>query len=81
MARGWTREERKKFLRERTHSNREKAIVLGALFLIVALFLFGIYYSLAYRLDPTIPILLIIGLVIVVAFSTFFVDFIFYESL
>lgn len=80
MAKGWTREERKKFLRERVHSPREKVIVLGVLFLIVALFLAGIYYSLAYKLDPTIPILLIIGLVIVIAFSTFFVDFIFYES-
>jgi VIT1/CCC1 family predicted Fe2+/Mn2+ transporter len=81
MAKGWTREERKRHIRERTHSNTEKAIVLGTVFLIVALFLAGIYYSLAYRLDPTIPILLMIGLVIVVVFSTFFVDFVFYESL
>jgi polyferredoxin len=81
MAKGWTREERKKHIRERTHPPREKIIVLGAVFLIVALFLAGIYYSLAFRLDPTIPILLIIGLVIVIVLSTFFVDYIFYESL
>jgi len=80
MAKGWTREERKKHIRERAHPPKEKVIVLGFLFLIVALFLAGIYYSLAYRLDPTIPILLIIGLFIVVVASTFFVDFIFYES-
>ena len=75
-----TKEERKKHIRERVHPPREKAIVLGAIFLIVALFLAGIYYSLAYRLDPAIPILLIIGLFIVVVASTFFVDFVFYES-
>jgi VIT1/CCC1 family predicted Fe2+/Mn2+ transporter len=81
MAKGWTREERKKLVRERAHSPREKIITLCVLFLIIALFLAGIYYSLAYRLDITVPILLIIGLVIVIAFSTFFVDYIFYESL
>ncbi len=75
-----TREERRKHPRERVHETREKVIVLGAIFLIIALFLTGIYYSLAYRTDPTVPILLIIGLVIVIVASTFFVDFIFYES-
>ena len=77
---GMTKEERKRHIRERAHPPKEKAIVLGILFLIVALFLVGIYYSLAYRTEPTIPVLLIIGLLVVVVLSTFFVDFIFYES-
>lgn len=80
MAKGWTREERKKFLRERTHPPKEKTIVLGVLFVIVAIFLAAIYLSLQYRVEPWIPILLIIGLFIVIVFATFFVDFIFYES-
>jgi hypothetical protein len=77
---GMTKEERKKFLRERTHDPREKAIVLGVLFLIVIIFLAAIYYSFAYRLNPAIPIILIIALFAVIVFATFFVDFIFYES-
>ena len=76
----WTKEERKKFLRERTHEPREKAIVLGVLFLIVIIFLAAIYYSFAYRMNPAIPIILIIALFAVIVFATFFVDFIFYES-
>jgi len=80
MAKGWTKEERKKHMRERVHPPKEKAIVLGAVLLIVAVFLAAIYYSIAYRLNPAIPILLIIGLFVVVIVSTFFVDFIFYES-
>jgi hypothetical protein len=40
----------------------------------------AIYYSLAYRLNPAIPIILIILLFIVIVLATFFVDFIFYES-
>jgi polyferredoxin len=80
MPKSWTKEERKRHLRERVHPPREKAMVLGVLFLIVALFLAGIYYSLAYRLEAWIPIILIIGLFAVIIFSTFFVDFIFYES-
>jgi len=75
-----TKEERKKFLRERTHSNTEKVVVLGVLFAIVAIFLAAIYLSLAYRVEPWIPILLIIGLFLLIVLSTFFVDFIFYES-
>ena len=77
---GMTKEERKKHIRERAHPPREKAMVFGALILIVAIFLAAIYYSFAYRLNPAIPIILIIGLFIVVVFATFFVDFIFYES-
>jgi hypothetical protein len=77
---GLTKEERKKHIRERTHEPREKAITLGLLLIVVVAFLAGIYYSLAYRLNPAIPILLIIGLFVVVVFATFFVDFIFYES-
>ena len=80
MAKSWTKEERKRHLRERTHPPKEKAIVLGVVFLIAILFLVGIYYSLAYRLEAWIPIILIIGLFVVIIFSTFFVDFIFYES-
>ena len=80
MAKGWTKEERKKHIRERTHPNREKAIVLGAVFFIVVVFLAAIYYSFAYRVNPAIPILLIIALFVVVIISTFLVDFIFYES-
>jgi polyferredoxin len=75
-----TKEERKKHLRERVHPPREKAIVLGVIFLIIAIFLAAIYYSFAYRVNPAIPILLIIALFVVVIVSTFFVDFIFYES-
>jgi fatty acid desaturase len=75
-----TKEERKKHLRERTHPNREKAIVFGALFAIVAIFLAAIYLSLEYRVEVWIPILLIIGLFLVIVLSTFFIDFIFYES-
>jgi len=77
---GMTKEERKKHIRERTHPPKEKAMVMGALILIVAIFLAAIYYAFAYRLNPAIPIILIIGLFIVVVFATFFVDFIFYES-
>jgi sterol desaturase/sphingolipid hydroxylase (fatty acid hydroxylase superfamily) len=80
MAKGWTKEERKKHLRERTHETREKVIVLGVLFLIVIIFLAAIYYSFVYRLNPSIPIILIIALFAVIVFATFFVDFIFYES-
>jgi len=80
MPKSWTKEERKRHTRERTHPPKEKAIVLGALFLIVILFLAGIYYSLAYRLEAWIPIILIIGLFLSVVFATFFVDYIFYES-
>ena len=76
----WTKGERKKHTRERTHPPKEKAIVLGVLFLIVALFLAAIYFSLAYRLNPVIPIALIIILFVIIVLSTFFVDFIFYES-
>ncbi|MEM5812247.1 MAG: hypothetical protein QW286_00875 [Candidatus Aenigmatarchaeota archaeon] len=76
----WTKEERKKHLRERTHPPKEKAIVLGALLLIIALFLVAIYFSLAYRLEVWIPVLLIIGLLATIFIATFFVDFIFYES-
>jgi cobalamin biosynthesis protein CobD/CbiB len=75
-----TKEERKKHIRERTHEHKEKAIVLGLLLIIVTVFLAGIYYSLAYRLSPVIPIVLIIGLFVVIVFATFFVDFVFYES-
>ncbi len=77
---GMTKEERKKHLGERRHAGREKAVVLGVLFTIVAIFLAAIYLSLAYRVEPWIPILLIIGLFLVIVLSTFFVDFIFYES-
>lgn len=80
MAKGWTKEERKRHIRERTHPPKEKAIVLGVLILIVSIFLAGIYLSLQYRVNPAIPIFLVIGLFIVIVFSTFFVDYIFYES-
>jgi polyferredoxin len=76
----WTKGERKKHIRERAHPPKEKAIVLGVLFLIIALFLAGIYFSLVYMLNPAIPIILIIILFVIILFSTFFVDFIFYES-
>ena len=75
-----TKDERKKHLREKTHHNTEKAVVLGVLFAIVAIFLSAIYLSLQYRVEPWIPILLIIGLFLVIVLSTFFVDFIFYEG-
>jgi len=75
-----TKEERKKHIRERTHEPREKAIVLAVLVVIVAAFLTAIYFSLAYRLNPAIPIILIIALFVIIILSTFFVDFIFYES-
>lgn len=75
-----TKEERKKHLKEKRHSNIEKAVVLGTLFVIVAIFLSAIYLSLEYRVEPWIPILLIIGLFLVIVLSTFFVDFIFFEG-
>jgi polyferredoxin len=75
-----TKEERKKKIRERVHAPKDKIIVLALFFLIVALFLAGIYYSLAFRLSPVIPIVLIIALFFVVILSTFFIDFVFYES-
>ncbi len=75
-----TKEERKKHLTEKKHSNREKAVVLGTLFVTVAIFLSAIYLSLQYRVEPWIPILMIIGLFLVIVMSTFFVDFIFYEG-
>jgi len=77
---GMTKEERKKHIRERAQPPKEKAMALGALLLIVAVFLAAIYYSFAYKLNPAIPIILIIALFVVVVFATFFVDFIFYES-
>ncbi|MCX6814583.1 MAG: hypothetical protein NTY20_02975 [Candidatus Aenigmarchaeota archaeon] len=80
MARSWTKEERKKHKRERVHPPREKAIVLGAVLLIIVIFLAAIYLSFQYRVNPAIPILLIIALFVVVIVSTFFVDFIFYEG-
>ena len=80
MAKGWTKEERKRHTRERVHPPKEKAIVLGVLILIVSIFLAGIYRSLQHRVNPAIPIFLVIGLFIVIVFSTFFVDYIFYES-
>lgn len=80
MAKSWTKEERKKFLSERRHEPREKAIVLAVLFIIIAVFLVTIYLSLVYRLEPWIPIILVIGLFAAIVFATFFVDFIFYES-
>jgi membrane protein YdbS with pleckstrin-like domain len=80
MAKGWTKEERKKHIRERVHEQREKVIVLSVLLIIVVIFLAAIYYSFAYRVNPAIPIILIIALFVVVVVSTFFVDFIFYES-
>lgn len=50
------------------------------MFVIVAIFLAAIYYSLVFRLHPAIPIVLIIALFIIVVFATFFVDSVFYES-
>ena len=75
-----TKEERKKHTRERVHEAKHKIITLAVLFLIIGIFLAAIYYSLAYRLNPAIPIVLIIALFIVIVASTFFVDFVFYES-
>jgi hypothetical protein len=77
---GMTREERKKHISERRHSKREKTVVLGTLFVTVAIFVSAIYLSLAYRVEPWIPILLIIGLFLLIVLSTFFVDFIFFEG-
>jgi sterol desaturase/sphingolipid hydroxylase (fatty acid hydroxylase superfamily) len=81
MGQGWTKDERKKHTRERTRSPKEKAITLGALFLIIALFLAAIYYSIAFRLHPAIPAVLIVVLFLVIIIATFFVDFVFYESI
>ena len=80
MGKSWTKEERKKHLRSRTHSNKEKTIVLGTVIIIIILFLGAIYYSVAYRLEFWIPIVLLVMLIIVILGSTFFIDFIFYES-
>lgn len=80
MARGWTRSERARHLRERTYKNREKIIALCIVLLAMALELFGIYYVLANRLDPTLAVGLIIALILTIGIGVFFLDAFFYES-
>jgi len=78
--RTWTKTERKKHIREKYFGMREKSIAFSVVVLTSVLLMYAIYFVLSARLSPVLAGVLIIILFFFVAFSTFFMDIIFWEN-
>jgi predicted RND superfamily exporter protein len=77
---GWTRAERYRHLRSRTYGTREKLVAFVLVMLLMAVEIYGLYYTLSHRLDPTLAFLLIFAIILTISVGIFFVDTFWYES-
>jgi len=77
---GLTKKERKKRLREKYYTKSEKFFVLLFVGIVLLSLLLGIYYGIVLGWDLFLIAVLIVGLIVMLFFSSILIDAVFYEG-
>lgn len=78
--RSMTKEERKKHIRRKFRTNREKIYVFASVVIILIVLVTVFVYSLQQNYDPVLPILIFAGIVVAGMIGIFFIDLFSWES-
>jgi hypothetical protein len=75
-----TKKERKEHIRKRYRSPKDKIYALSVFIVIMAVLVYAFIISLNQNIDPILPVLVLIGIIITFMIGLFFIDMIFWES-
>ena len=79
MAKKWTRDERKRYLKEHYYENKGKLFAFAALAVIFILLLAALLYAVQHFPDPFLIIVLIAAIIVMIPVSAFLIDAMTYE--
>lgn len=75
-----TKEERKKHIRSKYFSVRHKVYVFAVFLVIMLLLVYAFLLSLNQNIDPILPVIIFLAIVVAFVIGLFFVDMVFWES-
>ena len=75
-----TKPERKKHIRRKYRTGKEKLYILAFFIFLLVILSFALFHTIRYAYHPIVPIMIFVGIAITGMFGLLFIDMFFWES-